>query len=263
MRSVAAIITGLEPQSPPRDALAARLGTLLARRHRRLDSLYWDVGSGSPVEFAANLHPETEPLLVWAGGTPPEWRSTVRRVGLEAHATARPLQVVDLVERQQPLLTGDILIGATDREVPLLRLGYLPAGPVIYGFAVASVAIWGSRTLDGPHLPKLRWLVPAADNTPNIVRYCYEAYGDRGMRRSEIGMALQAEGVPSPGGQITWSYSTLNRILTDPLYVGTNRWQGLLAPDTVPPLVAPALYHRVQARLWSESPVAHPQEATV
>ena len=106
--------------------------------------------------------------------------------------------------------------------------GYWNGSKAPYGFHRAMVDEQGKiiRVLEFGDRKGIRdmhlKLIPGVENEVKLVREIYELY-DKGLGVKQITNELNRRKIPSPTKR-KWNASTVHKVLTNPIYIGTMRW---------------------------------------
>ena len=85
-----------------------------------------------------------------------------------------------------------------------------------------------------------------------VVKFIFDQFGNQGMSRQNICNLLNAQKVVPPGKAPLWRSNNVNKILTEPAYIGATRFKGCILHNAFPPVLDPALYFQAQVRMHRE-----------
>lgn len=85
-----------------------------------------------------------------------------------------------------------------------------------------------------------------------VVRLVFDMYGLQRQSVGEIVNLLRAEKVSAGDRAKVWSYLMVERLLTDPVYIGAYRYKTFVRYAAFPAVIEPWIYYVAQARLYSE-----------
>jgi len=92
-------------------------------------------------------------------------------------------------------------------------------------------------------------LIPGDTQDIEIVRLIFDFFVNQDMPRARILNLLRAQQVPPPHGGKFWHPRSSDLILTDPCYIGANRYGRLIQFGAFPAIIEPSLFYAAQSRL--------------
>lgn len=113
---------------------------------------------------------------------------------------------------------------------------------VLKGQSTGGTIALGYKTVDK------RYVIDE-DKAP-IVRYVFEQYSN-GVSKKDIVSALNAKGYTNRHGK-PFTYNSLTRVLVNPKYYGTFKYDDMEREDTIPPIISKKLFDKVQIKLQAK-----------
>lgn len=95
-------------------------------------------------------------------------------------------------------------------------------------------------------------LVPGDQQEVDVVRLIFELYGCQNMPVNHILNYLQVQNIPARRKVSGWSLGKIERILTNPVYIGATRYKDLIRYGAFPPIIEPWIFHAAMSRRYFE-----------
>ncbi len=137
---------------------------------------------------------------------------------------------------------------AADAKIRLVNNGYFIANKAPYGTKRIALETYRMDTC-GKRRPVVHYRIePGSTEHCEVVRLIFDLYGCRNMSMSKITHLLQAQEVSPPPGNKNWTMKIIDRILCDPVYIGSLRYKNFVRNNAIPPIVEEWLFYAVQSR---------------
>jgi len=124
-----------------------------------------------------------------------------------------------------------------------------PSSP--YGMRRVQAPIQAQSEAPAPDI--FRYNLVAGDSQQlDVVRLIFDMYSYQRQSVVDIVNLLRAEKISAGESVKDWSNPTVERVLTDPIYIGAYRYKTFLRYEAFPAVIEPWLYYVALARLYGE-----------
>ena len=130
-------------------------------------------------------------------------------------------------------------------RLQLVSEGYFVLGQVPYALKVVRARM--------RHVRRHKWVIrtrlePGDQQEVEIVRLIFELYGCQNMPVNHILNNLRAQNIPARRNTARWSLGKIDRILTDPVYIGATRYKDFVRYGAFQPIIEPWIFHAAMSR---------------
>ncbi len=135
--------------------------------------------------------------------------------------------------------------GTDDARSSLVLQGFFVLGQIPY--AMKAVRERCRRPRTGKIAVRTR-LEPGDQQEIDVVRLIFELYKCQNMPVNHILNSLRAQNIPPHRNVAGWSLGRVDRILTDPVYIGASRFKEAVRYNAFQPIVEPWIFYAALSR---------------
>ena len=216
------------------------------------------------ADISKEIKPRNTPIqliLVWGLPTEPCWSEMVLRyctnlnVSYLIAISSEDLKRFRFQENRTHL--GDIL-PSLNSSYHLTRLhGFLAGffnGPAPYAYKKVSIVKSPPNWMMNKYGKGPFTLELGDPDEIGIVQCVFDILVNGRMTRNQILSSLLRQNVAPPGRQERWSSYSLTSMISDPVYIGANRYREFVRPNIFPSIIPKQVFYKAQSLTMNTSP---------